>query len=116
MGDDVLYSGTVAAASEAAMRGIPALAVSQLLPRAVGERPGEAISPWHPPHRVNGALDEALRQTAAFAVRVAAQMLESTPPKVVINLNAPANIGSRGESYSYPCTNTHPGTNGERTF
>lgn len=90
LGVDVLYSGTVAAASEAAMRGIPALAVSQLLPRAAGERAGEAISPWHPPHRVNGEMDRALRTTAAFAVRVGAQMLDNPMPRVVINLNAPA--------------------------
>jgi len=109
LGVDVAYSGTVAAASEAGMRGIPALAVSQLLPSPTAYETGEAVSAWHPPHQVDGKLDSALRTTAAFAVRVGAQMLESCPSKVVINLNAPVKRSGRwrwtrlGKQSYIPC-------------
>jgi 5'-nucleotidase len=67
MGDDVTYSGTVGAALEAALRGVPAVAVSV-----------ESRSPGH--------LDEAeglLRHIVALA------LVRGLPPKTVLNINLP---------------------------
>ena len=63
LGSDILYSGTVAAASEAALQGIPAIAVSA-----------------HP------RADYA--SAAAVAARIAGQVLEyGLPPDVILNGN-----------------------------
>ena len=65
LGSDILYSGTVAAASEAALQGIPAIAVSA-----------------HP-----GADLAAAAQVAA---RIAAHVIEhGLPPDVILNVNYP---------------------------
>jgi len=67
MGDDVTYSGTVGAALEAALRGVPAVAVSV-----------ESSSPGH--------LDEAeelLRGIIALALE------RGLPPRTVLNVNLP---------------------------
>jgi 5'-nucleotidase len=77
LGDDVTYSGTVAAALEGTLLGIPALAVSA--------------------HAVNAATadqwdDRAydFRAAAAFAAAVAPRLLEPDFPEgVVLNVNAP---------------------------
>jgi 5'-nucleotidase len=68
LGEDVLYSGTVAGAMEATLLGIPAVAVSY-----VGRDP-EAIDAWVPV--VSGLL---------------AQILErgSFPPETLLNVNLP---------------------------
>jgi 5'-nucleotidase len=77
LGDDVTYSGTVAAALEGTLLGIPALAVSA--------------------HAVNAATadqwdDRAydFRAAAAFAAAVTPRLLEPEFPRgVVLNVNAP---------------------------
>jgi 5'-nucleotidase len=77
LGDDVTYSGTVAAALEGTLLGIPAIAVSA--------------------HAVNAATadqwdDRAydFRAPAAFAAAVAPRLLDPEfPAGVVLNVNAP---------------------------
>jgi len=65
LGSDILYSGTVAAASEAALQGVPAIAVS-----------------------AHSRADYA--SAAAVAARIAAQVLEhGLPPDVILNVNYP---------------------------
>ena len=67
LGDDVLYSGTVAAAMEAALLGVHAVAVSLAGP---------------PPHQ----FDEAARFAAALAHRI----VENPPPApLLLNVNVP---------------------------
>jgi len=67
MGDDVHYSGTVSAAFEGVILGVPAIAVSQVL--------GEGFS-----------FDTA----AAFACTLAARVLErGLPPGTLLNVNVP---------------------------
>jgi len=67
MGEDVIYSGTVAAAMEGALLGIPSMAVS--------------LASWH--HREPGAA-------AAIAARLAGRLLESAPPaRFLVNVNVP---------------------------
>lgn len=71
LGDDVHYSGTVGAAEEAALMGIPALAVS-----------------LHP-DRAN-APDHHWQTAAELAVRVLRAMVaDPLPPRVFLNLNVP---------------------------
>lgn len=66
--EDVLYSGTVAAATEAALVGIPAIAMS------------------HEARRDNDYWD-----TAAFGARLAQRVLvEGLPPRELLNVNFPA--------------------------
>ncbi len=67
VGPDILYSGTVAAATEAAHSGFPAMAVSY-----DGFRPAD--------------LSEQARHAAALAPRLAWKRL---PPRCVINVNYP---------------------------
>jgi 5'-nucleotidase len=65
LGSDILYSGTVAAASEAALQGIPAIAVS-----------------------AHSRADYA--SAAAVAARIAAHVLaHGLPPDVILNVNYP---------------------------
>ncbi|MBI4609593.1 MAG: 5'/3'-nucleotidase SurE [Candidatus Rokubacteria bacterium] len=68
LGDDVTYSGTVAAAMEGALLGVPALAVSLLDPEAA-------------------AFDQAARIARLIAARV---LVEGLPPKTLLNVNVPA--------------------------
>ena len=100
LGVDVLYSGTVAAATEGAMRGIPALAVSQVLPPDSRSEGSAAFSPWHGGERIPSALEACLGRTARFAARVALAMLDNPPPDdVTINLNGPV-VVARGYSWT----------------
>ena len=66
LGQDVFYSGTVAAAREAALRGLPAIAASA-----------------HP--------DQDLAQVAVLSARLALSLLETTtsPRPILLNLNVP---------------------------
>jgi 5'-nucleotidase len=65
IGTDILYSGTVAAASEAALQGIPAIAVS-----------------------AHSGAD--FLSAAQVGARIAAQVLEEgLPPDVILNVNYP---------------------------
>jgi 5'-nucleotidase len=77
LGDDVFYSGTVAAAREGALRGVPALALS------------------------SGALDEADRASAAReAARIALALFRAQPTgPLLINVNIPP-----GRSWRYRAT------------
>lgn len=68
MGQDVIYSGTVAAATEAAMLGVPAVAVSQGLKGGKGD----------------------YRAAAAFAVRLAKRLLAHPQKGILLNVNVPA--------------------------
>ncbi len=68
LGDDVTYSGTVSAAFEGALLGIPSVAVSQEI-------------------ETGFSFDAA----AQFAVRLARRLLEEKlPPKTLLNVNVPA--------------------------
>lgn len=67
MGEDVFYSGTVAAAIEGAMQGVPAIAAS-----LVTREPADFVEP------------------ARFVARLAAEaMRRGLPPKGVLNVNLP---------------------------
>jgi 5'-nucleotidase len=70
LGDDVFYSGTVGAAREAALNGIPALAVSL--------------------HTAGSDTTFHYEAAAEFALMVAKQMIEHPLPHgVLLNLNVP---------------------------
>jgi 5'-nucleotidase len=66
LGDDVTYSGTVSAAMEGLLLGVPSIAVSLV--------PG-------------GDFDEAGRAARLVAARV---LVEGLPPKTLLNVNVPA--------------------------
>jgi 5'-nucleotidase len=76
LGDDISYSGTVAAALEAIVLGLPGIAVSQQL------------SALDVDHRSRGGLDFSV--AATFAARLV-QELESMPlpPGTLLNVNVP---------------------------
>ena len=76
LGDDITYSGTVAAALEGIVLGIPAVAFSQ---QSSGGGMGY----------VSGRFDFAV--AAAFAARLVGRMAEETmPASTLINVNVPA--------------------------
>jgi 5'-nucleotidase len=76
LGDDITYSGTVAAALEGIVLGIPAIAVSQ---QSSGGGMGY----------VSGRFDFAV--AAAFTAQLVARLLtESMPEATLINVNCPA--------------------------
>jgi 5'-nucleotidase len=77
LGDDVTYSGTVAAAMEGLLLGVPALAVSQQSEK------GE-MDFLHGEHFV---FDPVARFTARVVAELAAVPL---PPSTLLNINAPA--------------------------
>jgi 5'-nucleotidase len=78
LGDDVTYSGTVAAALEGVMLGIPAIAVSQ--EALVRGHNGLAREEW----------DWDFRAAAAFAARLVPMALaERFPRHALLNVNAP---------------------------
>jgi len=65
LGIDILYSGTVAAATEAVLQGVPAIAIS-------------------------AALNADYHAAAGVAARIAARVLEEgMPPDVLLNINFP---------------------------
>src|SRR5689334_24086552 len=66
LGDDVTYSGTVSAAMEGTLLGVPSIAVSQ---------------------SDGGDVAEAARVARLVAMRV---LVEGLPPKTLLNVNAPA--------------------------
>ena len=74
LGNDVLYSGTVSAAMEAALYGHRALAISLCAP----EIPTPAASAWH--------FDTARVVACDLAAAVLAQQM---PPGVLLNVNVP---------------------------
>ncbi|MCK6528160.1 5'/3'-nucleotidase SurE [Myxococcota bacterium] len=73
LGDDVSYSGTVSAALEAALMGLPSIAISHV-----------------------GYHDRDYGPAAAFAARLAAAVLASPlPPRTYLNVNVPDLPGER---------------------
>lgn len=95
VGTDLYYSGTMAGAMEAAIRGIPAIAVSQQLPESLLVPPseqtiGEKADHWDPFERSDQTMRDCLRRTAEFATKVAQQLLdEPLPDGAAISLNGP---------------------------
>jgi 5'-nucleotidase len=80
LGDDVTYSGTVAAAFEGRLLGYPSIAVSRaLLPT---QDPG--ATPW--PHELEDSYEPAATFAADLAVRVLA---EGMPDDTLLNVNVP---------------------------
>jgi 5'-nucleotidase len=87
LGDDITYSGTVAAALEGIVLGIPAIAVSQQSRR--GELDFRAGDAWE-----RSDFDQA----AGFAARLVEEIEEvPMPPRTLLNVNCPARpaVGAR---------------------
>lgn len=76
LGDDITYSGTVAAAFEGIVLGLPAIAVSQQAARGeVDFRAGDQFD---------------FERAAAFAARMAAEVEDvPLPPQTIVNVNVP---------------------------
>jgi 5'-nucleotidase len=80
LGDDITYSGTVAAALEGIVLGIPAIAASQQAER--GQVDFRAGTNWQPEH---------FEQSAAFVARVVEELEEVPMPEgTLLNINCPA--------------------------
>ena len=80
LGDDITYSGTVAAALEGIVLGIPAVAVSQQARR--GEIDFRAGDVWSP---------DKFEQAAAFTARVVEELEHVPMPEgTLLNVNVPA--------------------------
>src|SRR5829696_9235326 len=80
LGDDITYSGTVAAALEGIVLGLPAVAVSQQADR--GRLDWTAPSQWE---------DGAFAEAAAFTAAIVDRMDEVPMPEgTLLNINAPA--------------------------
>jgi len=78
LGDDVTYSGTVSAAMEGTLLGIPSFAVSQLLAEGVG-----------------------FGAAATFAARLARAILDrGLPPETLLNVNVPARPDGELQGYA----------------
>ncbi|NUM88409.1 MAG: 5'/3'-nucleotidase SurE [Bdellovibrionales bacterium] len=85
LGQDVFYSGTVSAAREAAIAGIPAVAVSLVLS---GDRKGRAAEHWGTAAwAAEQVLERFLAGLAPGKGRAAA--LRKWPPGVLLNINVP---------------------------
>ena len=84
LGEDVTYSGTVSAAMEAALAGIPSIALSQAYSR-------EGMGDTAPPEpRAEGAAPPLFAATEAWAERVLRPIVESgMPPRTLVNVNFP---------------------------
>jgi 5'-nucleotidase len=80
LGDDITYSGTVAAALEGIVLGIPAIAVSQ---QAVAGRMDSWVAgEWEPEH---------FKQAAAFTARMVEELERvPMPDATLLNVNCPA--------------------------
>jgi 5'-nucleotidase len=80
LGDDITYSGTVAAALEGIMLGIPAIAVSQQAER--GELDFRSRKAWE---------REDFEQVAAFVARMVEELTDVPMPEgTLLNVNSPA--------------------------
>ena len=80
LGDDVTYSGTVAAAFEGRLLGYPSFAVS----RALLPTQDPDATPW--PHEI----EESYEPAASFAADLAARVLaEGMPEDTLLNVNVP---------------------------
>lgn len=77
MAQDITYSGTVTAALESAIHGVPAIAVS------LDDHTADDVADY--------------RAAAAIAVKIAARVLEKgLPPHTILNLNVPADSVVKG--------------------
>jgi 5'-nucleotidase len=84
LGDDITYSGTVAAAFEGIMLGLPAIAVSQQADH--GELDFRAGSAWS---------RDGFEQAAAFVARMVEELQEVPMPEgTLLNVNSPAREAS----------------------
>ena len=80
LGDDITYSGTVAAALEGIVLGLPAIAVSQQSDR--GQMDFRAGRSWEPAH---------FESAARFVARMVEELDEvPMPPSTLLNVNCPA--------------------------
>jgi 5'-nucleotidase len=80
LGDDITYSGTVAAALEGIVLRVPAIAVSQQSPR--GELDFRAGDSWRPDH---------FDQAAAFVARLVEELDDvPMPDRSLLNVNCPS--------------------------
>ncbi len=94
----ILSSGTVAAALEGALLGLPALALSQHLP------PGTFKSLKSKPGALDGEMQKSLAAAAAFATRLARTLAgRGNPRNVVHNVNFPFPVHPET-----PCKKTVP--------
>lgn len=76
LGQDVFYSGTVAAAKEAAIQGLMSVALS--------------LDTLHLPERGEEALRRAMERAARFAAQLALRLVrEPIPPHTLLNVNFP---------------------------
>jgi 5'-nucleotidase len=79
LGDDITYSGTVAAALEGIVLELPAIAISQQSPR--GEVDFRAGDSWTPEH---------FHQAASFAARLVDRLEDvPMPDRTLLNVNCP---------------------------
>jgi len=87
LGEDVTYSGTVSAAMEGAMAGIPAIALSQAYAReGMGDMAGSS-----PPAEDKCAPPPLFGAAEAWAERVLRPIVEGgMPPRTLVNVNFPA--------------------------
>ena len=82
LGDDITYSGTVAAALEGIVLGIPAIAISQS-----STRPGEIGAPW--------GREFDFSSSAAFSAELVQRVAsDPLPADTLINVNCPAGAPS----------------------
>lgn len=92
-GTSILYSGTVAAALEATMAGVPAIAISQAVCLPPVEEGAKATAaPTHTSDIVTLLARTEWDYTVAanFAVKLAAQVAENgLPPGILLNVNVP---------------------------
>ena len=89
LGDDITYSGTVAAALEGVVLGIPAVAVSQQAERG-------RLDAWTGPASWSGG---DFAQSAAFTAAVVDRLDEVPMPEgTLLNINAPAGDAAGAEA------------------
>jgi 5'-nucleotidase len=99
LADDVVYSGTVAAALEAAILGTPAICLSQQTPT------GSFSVNYHEPREVRYDFGFA----AAHGARLARSVIGALPGEpVVLSVNYPARPGGAASVLTRPGRRAHP--------
>jgi 5'-nucleotidase len=87
LGDDVTYSGTVAAAMEGTLLGIPSIAIS--------------LAKKDMNNGANRQRPAALKEAAGFAVKLAGMVLENGLPKdTLLNVNVPDSRKIKGVKFT----------------
>jgi 5'-nucleotidase len=88
LGEDVTYSGTVSAAMEGAMAGIPAIALSQAYAK---EGMGDTLAEPRSSRPGDDAAPSTFAAAEAWAERVLRPIVEQgMPPRTLVNVNFPA--------------------------